>query len=212
MLPLGTALQWLSATRFRSSAQDGKERRWSINDFEIGKPLGQGKFGNVYLAREKKSKFVVALKVLFKRQLLESRVEHQLRREIEIQSHLWYAVPIMRATMLTPAATRTSYASTATSTTTSASTSSSRHAAAALPQASRLLVRGAGRDVQGAHQGGQIHREEGGHGAPCSLHGAAHLLLVRARRCRGAAVSTYEARHPPRYQGAPPAARIALTA
>lgn len=26
---------------------------WTINDFEIGKPLGHGKFGHVYLAREK---------------------------------------------------------------------------------------------------------------------------------------------------------------
>jgi serine/threonine protein kinase len=71
-----------------SFSQDIVEKRWTISDFEIGKPLGQGKFGNVYLAREKNSKFVVALKVLFKAQLLESRVEHQLRREIEIQSHL----------------------------------------------------------------------------------------------------------------------------
>jgi serine/threonine protein kinase len=31
---------------------------------------------------------VVALKVLFKNQLQQSQVEHQLRREIEIQSHL----------------------------------------------------------------------------------------------------------------------------
>lgn len=49
---------------------------------------GHGKFGNVYLAREKQSKYVVALKVLFKNQLQKSQVEHQLRREIEIQSHL----------------------------------------------------------------------------------------------------------------------------
>ena len=34
-----------------------------LSDFDIGKPLGKGKFGNVYLAREKKSKFIVALKV-----------------------------------------------------------------------------------------------------------------------------------------------------
>ena len=47
-----------------------------------------GKFGSVYLAREKNSKFVVALKVLFKSQLQKASVEHQLRREIEIQSHL----------------------------------------------------------------------------------------------------------------------------
>jgi len=59
-----------------------------LDNFEIGRPLGKGKFGNVYLAREKKSKFVVALKVLFKSQLQKSHLEHQLRREIEIQSHL----------------------------------------------------------------------------------------------------------------------------
>ena len=61
---------------------------WSINDFEIGRPLGRGKFGHVYLAREKKSKFIVALKVLYKSQLLKRNVQNQLRREIEIQSHL----------------------------------------------------------------------------------------------------------------------------
>ena len=62
--------------------------RWKLSDFEIGRPLGKGKFGNVYLAREKRSKFIVALKVLFKSQLQKAHVEHQLRREIEIQSHL----------------------------------------------------------------------------------------------------------------------------
>eukprot|EP00243_Klebsormidium_subtile_P013813 TRINITY_DN9388_c0_g1_i1.p1 TRINITY_DN9388_c0_g1~~TRINITY_DN9388_c0_g1_i1.p1 ORF type:complete len:347 (+),score=92.39 TRINITY_DN9388_c0_g1_i1:560-1600(+) len=71
------------------SLQKGKEeKRWQLGDFDIGKPLGRGKFGNVYLAREKASKYIVALKVLFKNQLQQSQVEHQLRREIEIQSHL----------------------------------------------------------------------------------------------------------------------------
>lgn len=66
-----------------------KERkRWSLDDFDIGKPLGKGKFGNVYLAREKTTKYIVALKVLFKSQLQKAGVEHQLRREIEIQAHL----------------------------------------------------------------------------------------------------------------------------
>ncbi|OOF96529.1 hypothetical protein ASPCADRAFT_514808 [Aspergillus carbonarius ITEM 5010] len=41
--------------------------------FEIGKPLGKGKFGRVYLARERQTGFVCALKVA---------------REIEIQSNL----------------------------------------------------------------------------------------------------------------------------
>lgn len=66
----------------------GGGRRWQLSDFDIGKPLGRGKFGNVYCAREKKSKYIIALKVLFKHQLSNSNVEHQLRREIEIQSHL----------------------------------------------------------------------------------------------------------------------------
>mmetsp|Transcript_2437 Transcript_2437/g.4088 ORF Transcript_2437/g.4088 Transcript_2437/m.4088 type:complete len:323 (+) Transcript_2437:166-1134(+) len=63
-------------------------KRWTLSDFDIGKPLGKGKFGNVYLARERKSQYIVALKVLFKAQLRQSNVEHQLRREIEIQAHL----------------------------------------------------------------------------------------------------------------------------
>uniref|UniRef100_A0A6P4ELC0 Aurora kinase n=1 Tax=Drosophila rhopaloa TaxID=1041015 RepID=A0A6P4ELC0_DRORH len=64
------------------------KKTWELNNFDIGRLLGRGKFGNVYLAREKESQFVVALKVLFKRQIGESNVEHQVRREIEIQSHL----------------------------------------------------------------------------------------------------------------------------
>lgn len=63
-------------------------KKWSLKDFEIGRPLGRGKFGDVYLARERKSKFIVALKVVRKSQLRKAGVEHQLRREIEIQSHL----------------------------------------------------------------------------------------------------------------------------
>jgi aurora kinase, other len=49
---------------------------WNIDDFEIGKPLGRGKFGHVYLAREKKSKFLVALKILYKHQLVNNHVEY----------------------------------------------------------------------------------------------------------------------------------------
>lgn len=73
----------------RSSSEAAKKgKRWTLSDFEIGLPLGRGKFGSVYLAREKRTKYIVALKVLQKKQLLRAGVEHQLRREIEIQSHL----------------------------------------------------------------------------------------------------------------------------
>lgn len=56
--------------------------------FEIGRPLGKGKFGRVYLAREGNNGFICALKVLYKDELLRGRVEKQVRREIEIQSNL----------------------------------------------------------------------------------------------------------------------------
>jgi aurora kinase, other len=99
-----------SASAAPSTTNPASKKRWSLNDFDIGKPLGNGKFGKVFLAREKRSKFVVALKVrhllscspfpcslltiecvfqvLSKNQLAKAGVEHQLRREIEIQSHL----------------------------------------------------------------------------------------------------------------------------
>merc|ERR1719361_1186437 len=40
------------------------------------------------MAREKETKYVVALKVLQKNQIAQTKVMHQLRREIEIQYHL----------------------------------------------------------------------------------------------------------------------------
>lgn len=56
----------------------GPNNRWTLEDFDIGRPLGKGKFGNVYLAREKRSKYIVALKVLFKSQLQKAQVTEAL--------------------------------------------------------------------------------------------------------------------------------------
>lgn len=67
---------------------NGNRKRWTLSDFDIGHPLGHGKFGSVYLAREKRSKYVVAIKVVNKQQLIQHQVQLQLRREIEIQSHM----------------------------------------------------------------------------------------------------------------------------
>ncbi|KAH6624225.1 kinase-like domain-containing protein [Chaetomium sp. MPI-SDFR-AT-0129] len=91
----------------RPSEEDGLEQRTSssssssFNDqplvpkqfhlgmFEIGRPLGKGKFGRVYLARERTTGFICALKVLYKSELQQGTgVEKQVRREIEIQSNL----------------------------------------------------------------------------------------------------------------------------
>ncbi|GLT51900.1 hypothetical protein SLA2020_252740 [Shorea laevis] len=46
--------------------QRGSKRQWFLQDFEIGKPLGGGMFGRVY---EVTSKYIVALKVIFKEQI-----------------------------------------------------------------------------------------------------------------------------------------------
>jgi serine/threonine protein kinase len=61
---------------------------WSIRDFKIGKHIGKGKYGHVYLARERRSKHIVALKVLSKKQLINCDVINQLRREVEIHTHI----------------------------------------------------------------------------------------------------------------------------
>lgn len=67
---------------------------WSKDDFELGAALGKGKFGRVYLARERKCHFMVAMKIMFKSELKSGRVEKQVLREIEIQSRLKW-VPLL---------------------------------------------------------------------------------------------------------------------
>lgn len=68
--------------------QQPTAKAFHLGMFEIGKPLGKGKFGRVYLAREREHKFICALKVLHKSELHQARVEKQVRREVEIQSNL----------------------------------------------------------------------------------------------------------------------------
>ena len=61
----------------------------SLTAFTIGRPLGKGKFGRVYLARTKVAPhFIVALKCLHKSEIVTGKVEKQVRREIEIQQNL----------------------------------------------------------------------------------------------------------------------------
>ncbi|KAI1480368.1 hypothetical protein K445DRAFT_77761 [Daldinia sp. EC12] len=87
----------LSKSFDRMSVKDRDEKNQMVKPivkalhlgmFEIGKPLGKGKFGRVYLARERKHGFICALKVLNKNELQQARVEKQVRREVEIQSNL----------------------------------------------------------------------------------------------------------------------------
>ena len=68
--------------------QQPQPKKFHLGMFEIGKPLGKGKFGRVYLAKERSTGFVCALKVLHKSELQQGKVEKQVRREIEIHSNL----------------------------------------------------------------------------------------------------------------------------
>jgi serine/threonine protein kinase len=69
-----------------ASAPD--QENFQLSDFEIGRPLGKGKFGNVYLARHKEKKKVVAMKVVYKSEVIQKNLVGQLKREIEIHTHL----------------------------------------------------------------------------------------------------------------------------
>ena len=59
---------------------------WSIKDFQIGCPVGRGAFGKVYLARTRKEKRIVALKVIGKEKVKSD--PHLFAREIEIHGSL----------------------------------------------------------------------------------------------------------------------------
>ncbi|KAF7317668.1 Kinase-like protein [Mycena kentingensis (nom. inval.)] len=64
-------------------------QEWSLHSFDIGRPLGKGKFGRVYMVRTKSApNYILALKTLYKSELIKDRVEKQTRREIEIQQNL----------------------------------------------------------------------------------------------------------------------------
>ena len=65
-----------------------KLSHWSLDAFAVANVLGRGKFGKVYLSRERRTGCVMALKQLTKKQLQKYKVEAQLRREVEIHSRM----------------------------------------------------------------------------------------------------------------------------
>lgn len=110
------------------ASSGANKNTWTLANFDIGKPLGRGKFGNVYCAREKDTKFVVALKVMFKQQIQENKIEHQVcEYELEVCVHFSVITPstprfVVKSKSSRICATRTSCACTVTSMTSSAST------------------------------------------------------------------------------------------
>ncbi|KAK1926705.1 kinase-like domain-containing protein [Papiliotrema laurentii] len=63
----------------------GPSQNWSLVNFDIGRPLGKGHFGKVYLARVKAplEPFILVLKCLLKDEVIDQNVQNQVRREIE---------------------------------------------------------------------------------------------------------------------------------
>ncbi|THH09837.1 hypothetical protein EW145_g1727 [Phellinidium pouzarii] len=83
----GEAAALLALDSSRSATRPTRD--WNLNIFEIGRPLGKGKFGRVYMVRTKcEPQYILALKCLYKSEIVESKVEKQIRREIEIQQNL----------------------------------------------------------------------------------------------------------------------------
>ena len=74
--------------RKKSAKKKQAQQAWKLSDFEIGRSLGSGKFGNVYLARSKKEKKVVAMKVIFMAHIKREGLVHQLKREIETHARI----------------------------------------------------------------------------------------------------------------------------
>lgn len=62
--------------------------QWKLSDFEIGCRVGSGKFGRVYLAREKETEYMVGLKIMIKSKLVNNHMVHQVQQEIENQTKL----------------------------------------------------------------------------------------------------------------------------
>ncbi|CAK78324.1 unnamed protein product (macronuclear) [Paramecium tetraurelia] len=73
---------------FNQADKEFDPTQWNLRNFEMGRYLGNGKFGHVYLARERESKFILALKVISKRQLNLCQLTGSLTREVEILTHL----------------------------------------------------------------------------------------------------------------------------
>ncbi|CAJ0767052.1 12963_t:CDS:10 [Entrophospora sp. SA101] len=71
-----------------SNISHNEPKIWTLNNFDIGCGLGKGQLGRVYLAREKTSGYIVALKVMSISEIIDAKAEKQLRREIEIQSNI----------------------------------------------------------------------------------------------------------------------------
>ena len=63
-------------------------KKFKKDDFTFGAKIGKGKYGDVFMAQEKKTNWIVALKVLDKMKVRQLRAQRQIVREIKYHSYL----------------------------------------------------------------------------------------------------------------------------
>lgn len=63
----------------------GNKGELHLNQFEVGRKLGKGRFGDVFMARDIRTGFVLAIKMINKREVREAGMEAQVTQEIKIQ-------------------------------------------------------------------------------------------------------------------------------
>jgi aurora kinase len=68
--------------------QTTPDKPLSINQFRLGKKLGSGRFGNVYLAEEKSTRTIWALKVMNKQKIRDADMVDQVFWEIKLQIYM----------------------------------------------------------------------------------------------------------------------------
>lgn len=74
-------------SKLRSEAEVFNPKNWKISDFEIGRPVGKGAYGEVYLCRTKEYHLLVAIKRIKKNKLSENS-QKMIKQEIEVLASL----------------------------------------------------------------------------------------------------------------------------
>ena len=57
----------------------------TLSQFEVGRKLGKGRFGDVYMARDIRTGFALAIKMISKKDVKEANMENQVVQEIKVQ-------------------------------------------------------------------------------------------------------------------------------
>uniref|UniRef100_A0A0K0DWF0 Aurora kinase n=1 Tax=Strongyloides stercoralis TaxID=6248 RepID=A0A0K0DWF0_STRER len=73
---------------FNMKTNKNKKKNFTMSDFIIGKPMGSGQFGRVYLAKTKKEQFICCLKIINMKKLNAHKYYKLLETEITNQQRL----------------------------------------------------------------------------------------------------------------------------